>query len=211
MQGYSLNGYINAILRRSDKTLLLEGMSDRTLLNRLRLERPPTPAVKGQLDCVQIISDRALTGLGNKARIFAIRDAITSKSSPLREELEAKFGTLVDREWEGLDLAFGFPVAWNPPIQANGSFSTLGHSIENYFFCSTGATAYLRQSHPNEVSYEFLQSIGERFHQIVALAAAYSRQLKNNNGLNRAEGAVTHKLIAWKNDRYLFEKGLGQR
>lgn len=204
MQGYSINGYLNAVLRRSEKTLLLEGVTDRSLLNRLLLDHSTTQqsSAKGHIDCVQIISDPGLATLGHKVRIIEIGRAALDLPSPNREKLLAKFGTLIDREWDGLDTSTGFPPTWSPPTQVASSFTTIGHSIENYFFNVSGTTAYLRQSFPDDVSVPFLHDLEARFHQIIALATSFSLQLHDKQAITRAGGAICHQSLAWERDRY---------
>lgn len=204
MHGYSINGYLNAVLRRSEKTLLLEGITDKSLIKRLQLNH--TSAIsgtpKGNIDCVGIISDTSLATLGHKVRIVEICRAASALTPPNREKVMAKLGTLTDREWDGIDIAAGLPCNWNPPTQSASSFTTLGHSIENYFFNAAGVIAYLKQSFPDDVSIEFLKDLQDRFHQMVALATSYSLRLHDQQAITRASGAISYKFVAWGNDRY---------
>lgn len=210
MQGYSLSGYINTILRRSEKTLLIEGTSDRTIIKRLKLDSETRDNIssRGLIDCVQIITGNELQGLGNKARIGAIRAAIEALAAPVKEKILSKFGTLTDREWDGIYLDEGIPKHWNPPVQTIGSFTTIGHSIENYFFSVSGATAYLKQSFPDELSVEFLRDLEGRFHKMIALATGYSLQLKVASAIGRSDGAICDKRVVWQQDRYLLDHSL---
>lgn len=212
MQGYSLSGYINTVLRRSGKTLLTEGVSDRTIINRLKLDKEEERQIssKGVVDCVQIITGTELHGLGNKARIGAIRSAIEALTSPTKELVLAKFGSLTDREWDGIPLNNGVPNQWSPPTQGPGSFTTIGHSIENYFFSISSAAAYLKQSYPDEISAEFLRDLGSRFHKMVALATAYSLELKAASALGRSDGAICEKRVSWSGNRYQLDQSLVQ-
>jgi hypothetical protein len=204
MQGYSINGYINAVIRRSEKTLLLEGVTDKSLLKRLLLDLSisQSHSPKGQIDCVQIISDTSLSTLGNKARIIEIGRAALDLPSPTREKLLEKFGSLIDREWDGLDTSSGSLTNWNPPTQLTSSFTTIGHSIENYFFNVSGTAAYLRQAFPDDISVALLSNLEVRFHQIVALATSFSLQLRDKKAITRAGGAICNQCIAWECDRY---------
>lgn len=204
MQGYSINGYLNAVILRSEKTLLLEGVTDKSLLKRLLLDRSTAQSrnPKGHIDCVEIVSDASLATLGNKVRIIEIGRVALALPSPTREKLLAKFGTLIDREWDGLDTSSGSTPIWNPPTQFASSFTTIGHSIENYFFNVSGTTAYLRQTFPDEMSVGFLNDLEARFHQIVALAASFSLQLRDKQAITRAVGSICNQSIAWGRDRY---------
>lgn len=204
MQSYSLRGYINALLRRTGKTLMVEGTSDKTIINRLKLERTNTTQnmTSGLIDCVQIVEDSNLSGLGNKSRINNIRCAISQLPSPNRERINAKFGTLTDREWDGISIAGGIPTTWLPPMQIDGSFITKGHSIENYFFNVDGCISYLCQSFPDEISKVFLNDLRLRFHQIIALAAVFSLNLSNLNSIGKSNGVISYKYISWNNQRY---------
>lgn len=212
MQGYSLSGYINSVLRRSGKTLLIEGVSDRTIINRLKLDKEEKrqTSSKGVVDCVQIITGTELQGLGNKARIGAVRSAIEALASPRREQVLAKFGTLIDREWDGIPLHSGVTNQWSPPMQGLGTFTTIGHSIENYFFSVSSVVAYLKQSFPDEISTAFLKDLESRFNKIIALATAYSLNLKASSALGRSDGAICEKRVIWTGHRYHLDQGFAE-
>jgi hypothetical protein len=210
MQGYSLSGYLNAVLRRSGKTLLIEGVSDRTIINRLKLEKEEerqTPT-KGIVDCVQIITGPEVQGLGNKARIGAVRLAVNALASPTRERVLDKFASLTDREWDDIALNNGLPNTWNPPTQGPGSFTTVGHSIENYFFSVSSTIAYLKQYFPNDLTAAFLQDLSNRFHKMIAVATAYSLELKSANALGRSDGAICNLRVNWTGNRYHLDPSI---
>ena len=40
MQGYSIAGYLNAVMRRSAKTILVEGVTDKSVLQRQKMNAP---------------------------------------------------------------------------------------------------------------------------------------------------------------------------
>ncbi|MBW8721247.1 MAG: hypothetical protein JF626_04910 [Polaromonas sp.] len=157
---------------------------------------------KGQIDCVHILNDQALAGLGNKAKIGAIRDHINQLSANTSETVSQKFGSLVDREWDGIDFAIPLQKPWEPPTQQSGSFITLGHSIENYFFHVAGVEAYLRMFFADKLSGAFFQALEQRFHHFIALAISYSFEMQRIAAITRSDGVINHMHVEWANEKY---------
>ena len=200
--GYSIPGFINAAMRRSGRTLLVEGTSDYSVLNRLRAERQASSEKnQGVIDSVQIISDENVAGMGNKERIKAINLHIENlgNSSIL---IRKKLATLVDREWDNIDLETNFTPAWDAPIQGDSSFTTTGHSIENYFFCPETSSQYLKAFYSDDLKHDFYVLFSGRFDQISALASAASLHLKKLGILKKSDGLIDNSCIEWNIDRY---------
>ena len=210
MQGYSVNGYLNAVLRRSGKTLLIEGPSDKTILNRIRLEKHPKQQT-GTIDCVEIISDQCLTGQGNRAKIKTIENHFNSINTETIIKTKAKFACLTDREWDNVDISAGIPTEWSPPTQTSNSYATLGHSIENYLFCPDAVSSQLKLLFPNHVHPEYLQEIRTRFRKIIAISAAYSIALHDYGHIKRADGLITKDDIRWTGDFYEIDINFDSR
>ena len=62
---YSVNGYINATLRRSSKTLLVEGISDKLAIHRIAAELYPFSKESVTVDHAGMLEDIVLSGMGN--------------------------------------------------------------------------------------------------------------------------------------------------
>ena len=172
---YSVNGYINATLRRSSKTLLVEGITDKIALHRLALERFPTSDTTITIDHAGMLDDPLVSGMGNKAKVLHIRataDALQT-STP---KLQSVLASLIDREWD--DLSFNgldLDKPWSPPVQGENLFVTHGHSIENYNFDVECVSEYLKFAFPLNTSPALLGLLKDRFCSMLALAAAFCK------------------------------------
>jgi len=209
MQGYSINGYLNAVRRRSAKTLMVEGITDSSVITRLKRslgaatgQEPP-----GNVDLPGVLTDENLKGLGKREIVRRVLAAATSlaEKSP---EIKRKFGTLQDREWDGLDLTLGLDALWMPPNQDCPHFVTVGHSIENYFFKVEIIDAYLRFSHSNDLNQGFFNDLHQRFGKIIILAAIYSIGVQSIFSIGKAGSLLTRGCVAWDGTKYTLTDAL---
>jgi hypothetical protein len=189
---YSLSGYINLLLRRSYRTILVEGRSDFELLSRLKAERPESSHVKRvNIDQVELVRDDAVKGLGNKKRIEKIREIIESMPHDF-----SRFGSLLDREWDGLiDQGNIIYQTWSPPSQKVGSYVTLGHSIENYQFDIDCVVGYVKFAVPAAYSAQLELALRENFPCIISLALAYSIVMASQSMIDRSNNLIEHAHI----------------
>jgi hypothetical protein len=213
MQGYSLLGYINAVMQRSGKTLLVEGPTDSILINRVKhqvlQETQMTPS--GVIDGAAMLqddSDPALCGKGNKAKVLALLN-LAANDHRVQKVIAGKLGTLVDREWDGLNVGREFLDPWVPPTQNAPHFQTVGHSMENYFFTCEAFKGWLLQSYPEYVDHGFLSAIESRFVAMIALASAWSMKIRDIQAISKAEGLINRKLLKWNNSAYELDINFG--
>jgi hypothetical protein len=203
MKGYSINGFLNTVLRRSGRTILVEGVTDQSLLTRLKLEididSGRTPS--GNVDPVCMISDDDLFGLGNKEKIARILGRI-SESPELQNALTEKLGSLIDREWDGLVVDLQIEGDWTEPAQISPHFTTVGHSVENYFFRSSAFESYLRAFHAENISARYTLDFHNNFNAAVGLANAYSLVLRKYGLITRGDGLISRQFIVWNGSRY---------
>jgi hypothetical protein len=165
---YSLPGYKIAVKRRSAKTLLVEGVDDQKILQRLMAARDDGTTAADQrpvVDHAHLVEDPVLSGLGNRRKVIEVSREADIKSS--------KFLALVDREWDGFDdSTFDFAPQYGPSEYLLER--TKGHSVENYFFAPEFFTDYLLREHPEHITHALRAAIKERFPQMVWLATHIS-------------------------------------
>lgn len=207
-RAYSLSGYLNAVLRRSSPTLLVEGATDKAVLHRLLAEYSRR-ANRFVIDDSALFDDEALRGLGAKAKILRVQGevALLSERFP---RLSAALAFLVDREWEGLDLdPVSLDETWYPPAQAPLFFTTLGHSIENYHFHPDCFIQYLKFGFAEHFSAELEQQVHLYFGRAVALAGATSLVTRNKQYITRLCGVISFDHVELReNGRFYLSTAL---
>jgi hypothetical protein len=198
---YSLNGFLNAALRRSHRTVLVEGPSDKHVLHRIELERFPTKAGGSAIDHAGILDDPLLAGMGNRSKIFAVQAQadVLAASVP---KITSVLATLTDREWDGVNfVAFVPNPEWTPPTQQHNRFVTIGHSTENYHFDVECAKEFLKYAVPEHMSTAVLDAIESRFPAIIAFAAVFWLKVRDDSCISRCAGLITPSHIDIRNDR----------
>ncbi|WP_157084874.1 hypothetical protein [Hydrogenophaga palleronii] len=202
---YSVNGYLNAALRRSGKTLLVEGPGDKALLHRLIAERLPNFSPLSNIDHAGMVEDPLLAGSGNKSRVVTVRDSvdILASHSP---KIASKLGTLTDREWDGLAIDDYSPQPeWHPPVQCERHFTTLGHSIENYNFDYGCIKEYIKFHFAEFATENVFVALEKGIPATLVLAAVLSIKLKNESQLSRSNGLIDLPHIREGNERIYLD------
>jgi hypothetical protein len=207
---YSINGYINATLRRSSKTLLVEGVTDKQVIHRMSAELYPLAQEGVTVDQAGMLDDPLLFGLGNKQKVMQIR-SIADSMVATAPRLKQIFATLVDREWDGLSFSSTtLGNQWLPPVQEATSFITLGHSIENYLFDLSCSIDYLKYAFSEYFSAEFLAAVEGRYSGILALATAFSSVVKDSSCIGRCDGLVKTTHVRFLNGKYYLDDRITQ-
>ncbi len=190
---YSVNGYINAVARRSSKTIMVEGTTDRDLLSRLIAERAVTSKFPPSIDIPDMIEDTDFFGFGARDKVIAVRNIASLSNSA-----EPKFGTLVDREWEGLiDDAHCRRIPPANVDQGPQHFVTVGHSAENYHFNVDCLIAYLRFRLPTHSTPDLENAIRENFPHIIAFASSYSIEAAKRGIMARTATLLNHTNVIY--------------
>jgi len=206
---YSIGGYLNAALRRTSKTLLVEGPTDKAALHRIAIERHPLVAGSAAIDHAGMLDDPQLTGLGNKARVLRVQacaDALTGAVP----KMEHVLATLTDREWEGICFNnYATDAEWKPPIQRTNRFVTLGHSIENYFFDIECVKEYLKFAFSEYVSPQLISELEERFESILVLATVLSVKIRNDACISRSGSLIDISHLSYQDWRYYLAPSFG--
>ena len=188
---YSVNGYINAVLRRTSSTLLVEGTTDKEAMHRLVAERTPASNRQCNIDHSAIFDDISLSGQGAKAKVLKVT-AEVQRLTPQFKKLSSTFAYLVDREWDGLPSDPGAAVeSWTQPQQSPSAFVTMGHSIENYHFQSDCFLDYLRYAFAEHYSCEVEESVRRHFPGAVALAGSFTCQARDSSTITRLSGLIS--------------------
>lgn len=206
---YSLNGYLNAALRRSGRTLLVEGPSDKHVLHKFELEQFPQKAGASVIDHAGMLDDLQLSGLGNRAKILAVRAQVSTLAVSV-PKIAAVLATITDREWDGLNFVASVPhPTWSAPPQNPGHFITLGHSIENYHFDADFATEYLKYAFAEHISAHILTTVTNLFPAIITLATVFSLKIRDAGCIGRCGGLMAPEFILVKDGRVYLELEFG--
>ncbi|UVM07118.1 hypothetical protein [Pseudomonas laurylsulfatiphila] len=210
-KAYSANGYISAILRRSGKTVLVEGVSDKAVFHRLMVESHSDFDGQNHVDHAGIFDDETMAGLGNKAKIAKLLESINSLIQH-HPRLGEVFSSLTDREWDDLDISpAGMNGQWAPPAQPIPHFITIGHSIENYFLDAEAVIAYLKFMFSENLTPAYTATIRGSFGAINSLAVSYSLCAKNKGCITRCDGLLDHLSIDIKDEKYYFNSSLAEK
>jgi hypothetical protein len=178
---YTVEGYLNAVLRRSSSTLLVEGKTDKLAIIRIISELKAGNFDGVVIDTVEIIKDGELEGLGSRVKLEKIKNKVALKS-----HLNFPLVTLVDREWNGLlDDQGSLVHAWVSPPQTENDFQTVGHSIENYYFVEECILQYLTFAFAEQTTALRQEIIRNQFQSILALAASFSEAALKANIISR--------------------------
>lgn len=208
-RAYSVNGFLNAALRRTGKTILVEGPTDKHVLHRVALEKFPEQAGAGVIDHAGILEDPVLSGLGNRARVLHVQGSADHLSASV-PKISAVLATLTDREWDGVAFNAYVPdPQWQAPTQTENRFSTQGHSIENYQFDAECAKEYLKYSFAESVNAQILAAVEERFPAILVLATVLTLKVRDDACLSRSGGLIDVSHLVYQDERYYLDATFG--
>jgi hypothetical protein len=208
MTGYSMGGFINAVVRRSNRTLLVEGATDHIVISRFKSEKEHLVKknLPGVVDAAGILQEPLLKGMGNKERILAVLQHVNAM--PKKDLIFKKLGVLVDREWDGLQVNMQLESDWEEPVQNAPHFVTKGHSVENYFFSSFVVERYLRCFYSDKFDQNFFNELNSRFSKIIALAFVFSLGMRQAGAIGKADRLIGRNSVIWSNDKYLLKPDL---
>ena len=206
---YSINGYLNAIVQRSNKTILVEGPTDKRMLLRLAVMKKPlsTPVY---IDHAAMIDDGQLSGLGNKSRIQYIQSAAGALTPAASIQVTEKLATLLDREWDGIHFDNCCPSPWTAPVQDTGRYITVGHSIENYCFDMDLVLQYLQHSFPEHYNEPFAEVINARWLGLLMLVAITSQVAHAHNVISKCNGIFRFEHLNFSGERCYMDASFEQ-
>lgn len=192
-RGYSINGYLNKILRSSAKTLLVEGATDKLAITRIAAQHGALREELSVIDSSELISDDTTCGMGNKQKIIALQNAVVQIGA---DRFSEKLRTLQDREWDGLGFQqMQLADDWTPPDQHEHCFTTIGHSIENYYISTDYIKCFIRDYYPQHARIEFFEQIDLRFDEAASFAVSFSLAVRDSEQITRCSGLLNPNHI----------------
>lgn len=192
MSSYSsVSAYLLAVRLRTNKTLLVEGATDKKVLSHFILKKNHLDNVIANysIDDASLIDDKALGPIGAREKI----KNIASRRPP------DNFRCLIDREWDGLNTS---SLEYDTALFPGNTFVTRGHSIENYWFTPGSFINFIIHTNPANVSAEYLRKIESHYVAILQFSAAYSLACKKLSILARANEMLSSENIALNNSTF---------
>lgn len=189
-----LSSYKLAVKLRSRKTILVEGVSDKTVLSRFILGKNHLDAVNSAfiIDDVSIIGpDEQFSGLGNRQKLLVTASRVVQPN---------KIKYFADREWDNIDLS---AVSLNCFSQSSQTvLLTKGHSIENYWFDKGAIVSFLIQTHAENINDGYLSEVSKRFNEFLRFSASYSIAAKDSQAITKCGGLIGAGDVVWTGARY---------
>lgn len=192
MSSYSsIASYLLAVQLRTKKTLLVEGSTDKKVLSHFILKKNFLQNASSDycIDDASLVDDKSLGPIGAKQKVLNIAEKLNVE----------KFRCLVDREWDGLDPD---SLKYTQIGYLDNTYTTKGHSIENYWFTSESFIQFIIHTHPTTVSTQYLQDISRNYTAILQFSAAYSLACRDFAILNRADEMISYENLDCKNGQF---------
>ncbi len=174
MPTYSSSGYGAAVTMRSNRTLLVEGPTDKATIARLFLELKDRGQTKSTTLLVDTAADIPDASGGNRQRVEDMHARVGGST---------KFAALVDREFRDFELAMVSDLNPTHREVPQNLFWTRGHSIENYLSDVDLLASSLTERFPEYLFADQRNFIDTAFPSIlrscasVSLAAVYIARL----------------------------------
>jgi hypothetical protein len=191
MAANSPNGYLAAIVIRSNRTLLVEGRRDKRVISRLLNDLCVERLLNEDdvlIDTAEEIKNNPGQRLGNREKVEQIYALVTPPTH--------KFAAFVDRDFRGFDLGGLIDTIAGHRTIPNTLFWSRGHSIENYFFSPRHVLTYLDQQIPEHLTVPLRQQIANQFNEMILGAATISLAALSTNILERADGMA--RIDHWR-------------
>ncbi|WP_024692802.1 DUF4435 domain-containing protein [Pseudomonas syringae] len=187
MSSYSsVSAYRLAVRLRTNKTLLVEGVSDKKILSHFILKR--NYADRNLMGCciddVSFVDDKSLGPIGAREKVINIAAGLISDN----------FRCLIDREWDGFDQV---SLEYDAAVFPENMFVTRGHSIENYWFTPGSFIEFLIYTHNAVIGPDFLNKIELYYIAILQFSAAYSLACRSLSVVSRANEMLSHESIVF--------------
>lgn len=184
MGQYTIQGYIEAVNRRSKKTILVEGASDKKILARIFQNFDLSDSLL--IDSAELIkSDGSV--VGNRALAEEVHRLICASTE--------KFAALVDREYRSHTLGpYTESIEEVSTVIRNTCYWTHGHSIENYFFVYDIICETLLHLFPEKLPHGWKSIIQKGFSELITFCAALSVALYKTRLLEASSGALKRNI-----------------
>ncbi len=202
---YSIGGYRIAIQARSAKTIVVEGKDDKGLLETLRQCWKSTKNIV--IDSVDIVSDAAVSGLGAKAKVDFVINAIPSGIAQ-----QGKFSGFVDREWEELiNPTTSDPLPWSLPVSTTLRLKTPGHSIENFGFSKSFVEIYIKHFGSSIATPALLHDVDIALPEFIRAGAAFSEVARKRGLIGRCSNIFDLSDIIWNGSDVVLSQAIETR
>ena len=165
MPTYSPTGYVNAVVIRTARTLLVEGTSDKSVMKRLVIELRNHRLLNSDnilIDTAEEIQNLPGVRLGNREKVEQIHSQMGGLD---------KFAALVDREFREFDLTLPADSAPYHRVIPVNLFWTRGHSLENYFHTFSFVRATLEQQYPEHLPDNYVGILSHALPGIIRICA----------------------------------------
>lgn len=193
-RAYSVKGYINLVIRRSKKTVLVEGRTDKSLFERVLADKEYSDQIL--IDESSLVDDDLTIGAGAKERV-----RIVTSEARKNTVADEKLASIVDREWEDqIDEKNSLQI-WKKPDQGKKDFVTLGHSIENYIFIKEFILDYIIYFAPQSSIVSFRKKLDFIFQDIIILSLALCEKARTNACLKKIKGAIDIDSIEIRDEK----------
>ena len=204
----SINAYVISVDIRKKKTLLVEGSSDKRIIQRIAANDPRCSTGSFVIDTAEFIkcpegSDNI--NIGNKSKVLDTYSRL--------QEIE-KFAVLVDREWEGLRNGGGGWLEFELPPSVDRKLITSGHSIENYSFEPDFFSEAIISRCYEFFSADKVSEIEECFSKCLLMALSLSEVLSDARMISKSSGIFRPSDFTWTAEGTLefnLESGLLDR
>ena len=204
MPQVSINAYVISVDIRKSKTLLVEGGSDKRVVQRIAANDPRCSTGGFSVDTAEFIKlpiDPDRSDIGNKTKVLETLSKL---------EGNEKFAILVDREWEGLR---GEETGWKEfalPVMSDRKMVTSGHSIENYSFEPDFFSKAVLSRCYEHFNAEDENLIHACFSRCLLMALAVSQVISDAKLISRSAGIFRPSDFSWlTGDELRFEKDSG--
>lgn len=181
MSFYSKNGYIAALKIRTNKSVLVEGKTEKLVLNRAIIELSQQIGDYDQplIDSADILRDETLPP-NNREKVEHIHSAATDKGISLM--------SLTDREFREFTVTSESIIdTLLEDFENDGMFWTRGHSIENYFFKQKYFTEALKSLYSEYISPQLINNLNIFSKGIIIEIASMSLAIMKEELISRCK------------------------
>ncbi|MDI3399418.1 DUF4435 domain-containing protein [Pseudomonas sp. V88_4] len=201
MSSYSsVSSYLLAVRLRTNKTLLVEGVSDKKVLSHFILKKNHKDNVLANycIDDASLVDDKTLGVIGAREKIKNIASRQPS----------GNFRCLIDREWDGLNTV---NFEYEPTLFPENTFVTRGHSIENYWFTPSSFIDFIIYTHHAAVTEQYLRKIESHYVSILQFSAAYSLACRSLSVVTRANEMLSYENVTLENSIFTASAGVDNK
>lgn len=183
MSTYTLSGYLSALAVRENRTVLVEGRDDKSVVARIMLEFETNGA---SLNHATVVDSAELVRgddepMGNRAIVELVHARCRTEGRDI--------AAVVDREFREFSFAAVPSDTLNEHVVVDSSlFWTLGHSIENYFFEPRYPSAFIKSQFAEHLGASCIPSCEMAYEGVLVWASAAGLGLWECKLLEKSRG-----------------------